>query len=226
MREGRGEGRRRGSRGRRGWGGEVNDLSQLRPFFVGHDLYPTPHPCRLWVYRNTGGSFTLSPVIVPVTELVPLLLFCHLSGLHHRAIGLSVAWAPAVAPLTEVVRAVSAEMPLPLTLQAATARGGIGRVRGGGVAFQVWLISGALAPCSITVDRHVKLLKIIDNALSCKAGVDEVGDKELFGVPDDVQDAMSNGSGNGGGDNGMEVEGGIITTSQVVLKYLLCFDGF
>jgi len=36
---------------------------------------------------------------------------------------------------------------------------------------------------------------------------------------------MSNGSGDGSGDNGMEVEGGIITTSQAVLKYLLCFNG-
>ena len=47
------------------------------------------------------------------------------------------------------------------------------------VPFQVWLISGAFAPCSITVNVHVKLLKVVDDASSCKAGSDEVGDEEL-----------------------------------------------
>jgi len=37
---------------------------------------------------------------------------------------------------------------------------------------------------------------------------------------------MSNGSGDGGSDNGVKVEGGIVTTSQAVLEYLLRFDGF
>jgi len=36
---------------------------------------------------------------------------------------------------------------------------------------------------------------------------------------------MSNGSSNGSSDNGMEVEGGIVTTSQAVLEHLLHFDG-
>ena len=81
------------------------------------------------------------------------------------------------------------------------------------MAFRVWLISRALAPCSVTVNMCVKLLEVINDALSHEAGVDEVGDKEFFGVPDDIQDAMSNGSSDGGGDNSVEVEGGIVTTS-------------
>ena len=120
-----------------------------------------------------------------------------------------MAWAPAVAPLTEVVSAVLVEMSLPLAFQAVTTRGGGRRVRGRGAAFQVWLISRALAPCSITVNMCVKLLEVINDASSHKAGVDE----EFFGVPDDIQDAMSNGSSDGGGDNSVQVEGGIVTTS-------------
>jgi len=104
-------------------------------------------------------------------------------------------------------------------------RGGGGGIRGGAV-FQVWLISRAPAPCSITVNVCVKLLEVINDASSCEAGVDEVRDEEFLGVSDDIQDAMSNGSSDGDGDNGMEVEGGVITTSQAVLEHLLCFDGF
>ena len=54
------------------------------------------------------------------------------------------------------------------------------------MASRVWLISRAFAPCSITVNVCVIFLKIVNNALSCKAGVDEVGDEELLGVPDDI----------------------------------------
>ena len=78
------------------------------------------------------------------------------------------------------------EVPLSLTLQAAATRGGVGRVGGRGAAFWVWLISRALAPCSVAVNVRVKLLKVIDDASSCEAGVDEVGDEEFFRVPDDI----------------------------------------
>ena len=116
----------------------------------------------------------------------PFLLFHCLSSLHCRAIGLGMSWAPAVTPLAEVIGAVSVEMPLPLALQAVTARGGGGRVGGRGAVFWVWLISGAFAPCPITVIVCIKLFKIVNNASSCEASVDEVRDKEFFGVPDDI----------------------------------------
>jgi len=128
----------------------------------------------------------LSPVTVPVTELVPLLLFCCLSSLRCRAIGLRVPQAPAVASLTEVIGAVSAEVPCLLALQATTTNRGGRRVRGGGAAFWVWLISGAFAPCSVTVNVCVKLFKVIDDASSCEASVNEVGDEESVRVPDDI----------------------------------------
>ena len=55
------------------------------------------------------------------------------------------------------------------------------------MAFWVWLISRAPAPCSITVNMCIKFLKIIDDASSCEASVDEVrDDEELLGVPDDI----------------------------------------
>jgi len=59
----------------------------------------------------------------------------------------------------------------------------------------------------------VKFLEVINNASSCEASVNEVRDEELFRVPDDVQDAMANGSGDGGGDDGVEVKGGVVPTS-------------
>jgi len=36
---------------------------------------------------------------------------------------------------------------------------------------------------------------------------------------------MADGSCDGGGDDGVEVKGGIVATSQAVLEYLLRFDG-
>ena len=95
-------------------------------------------------------------------------------------------WAPAVAPSTEVIGAVPAEVPRFLAFRAtATNRRGR-RVRRGGAAFWVWLVSGASAPCPVTVNMRIKFLEVIDDASSCKASVDEVGDEELFGVPDDI----------------------------------------
>jgi len=119
-------------------------------------------------------------------ELVPFFLFCHFSGLHRGAVGLSMAWAPAIAPLTEVVGAVLAEVSRFLALRAMTANRGGRRVGGRGATFWVWLISGAFAPCPIAMDVHVKLLEIVDDASSCEASVDEVRDKEFVGVPDDI----------------------------------------
>jgi len=121
--------------------------------------------------------------------------------------------APAVTSLAKVVDAVLVEMPCFLALRATTTNGGGRRVGGGGAAFWVGLISGAFAPCPIAMNMRVKFLEVINNASSCKAGVDEVGDEELFRVPDDVQDAMANGSGDGGGDDGVKVKGGIVPTS-------------
>jgi len=37
---------------------------------------------------------------------------------------------------------------------------------------------------------------------------------------------MANGSSNGGGDDGMEIKGGIIITPQVILEQFLHFNGF
>ena len=37
---------------------------------------------------------------------------------------------------------------------------------------------------------------------------------------------MGNGSCDGGGDDGMEIEGGMVVASQVVLKQLFHFNGF
>ena len=54
------------------------------------------------------------------------------------------------------------------------------------MAFWVWLISGAFAPCSVTVNVHIELLEVVDDASSCEAGMDEVRDEELFGVSDDI----------------------------------------
>jgi len=79
--------------------------------------------------------------------------------------------------------------------------------------FRVRLISRAFAPCPVTMNVCIKFLEIINNASSCKASMDEVGDEELLRVPDDVQDAMANGSGDGGGDDGVEVKGGVVPTS-------------
>jgi len=94
--------------------------------------------------------------------------------------------APAVASLTEVVGAVPAEVSCSLAFRATTANRGGQRVGGGGATFRVRLVSGAFAPCSVTVNMCAKLLEVIDNASSCEAGMDEVGDGELFGVPDDI----------------------------------------
>jgi len=93
--------------------------------------------------------------------------------------------APAVTSLAKVIGAVSVEVSPFLALRAATSRRGGGRV-GGGAAFQVWLISGASAPCPVTMNVCIKFLEVINDASSCEAGVDEVGDKEFFRVPDDV----------------------------------------
>jgi len=94
--------------------------------------------------------------------------------------------APAVAPLTEVVNAVSAEVSHFLALRTTTMNGGGQRVGGGGAAFRVWLISGAFAPCPVAMNMCIKLLKVINDASSCEASVNEVGDEELVGVPDDI----------------------------------------
>jgi len=121
--------------------------------------------------------------------------------------------AQTVASLTEVIDAILAEVPRFLALRATTTNGGGRRVGGGGAAFRVGLISRAFAPCPVAMNVRVKFFEVVNNASSCKAGVDEVGDEELFRVPDDVQDAMANGSGDGGGDDGVKVKGGIISTS-------------
>jgi len=128
--------------------------------------------------------------------------------------------------LAEVIDAVSAEVPCFLALRATTANGGDRRVGGGGGAtFRVGLISGAFAPCPITMNVCVKLLEIVNDASSCKASVDEVGYEELVGIPDDIQDAMANGSCDGGGDDGVQVEGGTIVAPQAILEQLLHFNG-
>jgi len=121
--------------------------------------------------------------------------------------------APAVAPLTEVIDAVPAEVSRFFAFRATTTNGGGRRVGGGRAAFRVGLISRAFAPCPVAMNVCVKFLEVIDNASSCEAGVDEVGDKELLRVPDDVQDAMANGSSDGGGNDGVEVKGGVVPTS-------------
>jgi len=104
-----------------------------------------------------------------------------------------MSWAPGVTPLAKVVRAISAKMSVLLALRAAIMRGGRGGqgIRGRGKVSWVWSISRAFAPCSVTVNVHVKLLEIINDASSCEAGMDEVRDEEFFRVSYDIQDAMS-----------------------------------
>jgi len=94
--------------------------------------------------------------------------------------------APAVASLAEVVNAVLTEVPRFFALRATSANRGGRRVRGGGAASWVWMIGGAPAPCSVTMDVCIKLLEVVNDALTCEASTDEVGDEELFGVPDDI----------------------------------------
>ena len=48
------------------------------------------------------------------------------------------------------------------------------------------MIGGASAPCSVTMDVRIKLLEVVDDALTCEASMDEVGDEEFFRVPDDI----------------------------------------
>jgi len=114
-----------------------------------------------------------------------------------------MSWTPAVASLTEVIDAVSTEVPRLFAFRAASANGRGRRVGRGGAAFRVGLVSRAFAPCPVAMNMCIKFLEVINNASSCEAGVDKVGDEELFRVPDDVQNAMANGSGNGGGDDGV-----------------------
>jgi len=97
-----------------------------------------------------------------------------------------VSRAPAVASLAEVVDAVSTEMPRFFALRATSTNGGGRRVGGGGAASRVWVISGAFAPCSVTMNVCIKLLEVVDNASTCEASADEVRDEELFGVSDDI----------------------------------------
>ena len=78
------------------------------------------------------------------------------------------------------------EVSIFLALQAMIMGRGSRRVGGRGAVFWVWLISRALAPCPITVNMCIKFLEVVDDASSCKAGMDEVRDEELFGVPDDI----------------------------------------
>ena len=75
------------------------------------------------------------------------------------------------------------------------------------------MVGRAPAPCSVAVNVCIKLLKIVNYASTCEASMDVVRDEELLRVPDDVQDAMANGSCNGGGDDGVKVEGGVIAAS-------------
>jgi len=94
--------------------------------------------------------------------------------------------APAVAPLAKVVRAIPVEVSVLLTLRATIAEGGSQRVRGRGAVFWVWSISRALTPRSVAMNMCIKLLEVVNNALSCKAGMDEVRDEELFRVSNDI----------------------------------------
>ena len=97
-----------------------------------------------------------------------------------------MSWAPVVTSLTKVARAALVEMPILPALRAVIVRGRSQGVGGRGVAFWVWLISRASAPCSVTVNLHIKFLEVINDASSCKASMDEVRDEEFLGVPDDI----------------------------------------
>jgi len=54
------------------------------------------------------------------------------------------------------------------------------------MASQIWVISRAFSPCSISMNVCIKPLEIVNDDLTCKASSDEVGDKELVGVSDDI----------------------------------------
>ena len=98
--------------------------------FTGTHGAPSRLPQSSFLLQNSSHSFCSAALVAFV-------------------VGLSVSRAPVVAPLTEVVDAVPVEVSRFLALRAVSADGGGQRIRGRGVAFRVWLIGGALAPCSV-----------------------------------------------------------------------------
>jgi len=104
MREGREE---RGE----GGGGEGKEDGEMRSMTSRGSIHSLLGTTCTPVHRDPRGSFAFSPVIVPVAELIPYLLFCCLSSFRHRAVGQSMPGAPAVTSLAKVVGAVSVEVP-------------------------------------------------------------------------------------------------------------------
>jgi len=79
---------------------------------------------------------------------------------------------------------------------------------------------------AIYVDGGVVFIKKINHASPCE-GHENVfwGEGKLPRVPNDIEDAMSNGSGDGGGNDEGRAEGGS-SIPQVLREVLLVGDGF
>jgi len=88
----------------------------------------------------------------------------------------------------------------------------------GGLRNQAW---GA-----IYVNGSVVFIKKVNHASPCE-GHENIfwGEGKLPRVPDDIEDAMSNGSGDGGSDDERQAEGGS-SIPQVLREVLFVGDGF
>jgi len=76
------------------------------------------------------------------------------------------------------------------------------------------------------VNGRVVFIKEINHASPCEGHEDIFwGEGKLPRVPDDIEDAMSNGSGDGGGDDERRAEGGSLIP-QVFGEVLLVGNGF
>jgi len=94
----------------------------------------------------------------------------------------------------------------------------------GMVAVGNWLCNQSWS--AIYVNGGVMFIKKINHALPCEGHEDIFwGEGKLPRVPDDIEDAMSNGSGNGGGDDEGRAEGGLLIP-QVFSEALFIGNGF
>jgi len=109
-----------------------------------------------------------------------------------------------------------------LAFRASRARVGGALVRV--VAASDWLCDRAWG--AVYVNGSVVFIKKINHASPCE-GHENIfwGKGKLPRVPDDIEDAMSNGSSNGGGDNEGQAEGGL-SIPQVFGEVLFIGDGF
>ena len=94
----------------------------------------------------------------------------------------------------------------------------------------VWVVAASGGLCNrvwgtIYVDGGIMFVKKINHASPCEGHEDIFwGEGKLPRVPDDIKDAMLNGSGDGGGDDEGRAEGGP-SIPQVFSEVFLIGDG-